>query len=219
MMQKGKIDGKMVEVITPEEYEINPSLYSYNYSAIDGGDGIIYPIRSKMDSRPGVYIAPNSPFMKFKHPSEEEMADYSANNIINFEDSKTMAEVIHKENLLYDQERSILTTVDNIFKPPIKADDSSEMVGMKEALQAKDCDIDKYEHRFGRKNFQNEKRLYDRSSMTLSKIRSHCNALDIKCTMILEDAAPDVPNPMGKTVVIDITGGNKAAIEGDGNDE
>ena len=219
MMQTGKIDGKMVDVITPEEYYANPSLYPYNYSAINGGDCVIYPIRSKMDSRPGVYMAPNSPFMKFKHPTQEERPDYTDDNIINFEDSKTMSDVIHKKNLLYDQERSILTTVDNIFKPPIKADDSSEMIGMKQALQAKNCDIDKYEHRFGRKNFQNEKRLYDRSTMTLSKIRNHCNALDIKCTMILEDASQDVPNPMGKTIVIDITGGNRSETEGEENDE
>lgn len=218
MMQKGKIDGKMVDIITPQQYLANPSLYGYNYSAIDRGNGVIYPIRSKMDCRPGAYITPGSPFTKFKDPTLEEMPDYSSNNIINFEDSKTMSDVIHKENLLYDQERSILTTVDNIFKPPIKEDDSSEMIGMKMALEAKNCDIDKYEHRFGRKNFQNEKRLFDRSTMTLSKIRSTCNALDIKCTMILEDVSPDVPNPMGKTIVVDITGGSKIGGE-EGDDE
>lgn len=217
LAKTGKIDGKMVDVITPEQYYSNPSLYSYNYSAIDGDNGIIYPIRSKMDSRPGVYMSPNSALMKFKNPAEEEIADYSSSNIIDLSDNKTMSEVIHKKNLLTDQERTILTTVDNIFKPPIKPDDSSEMVGMKEALQAKNCDIDKYEHRFGRKNFQNEKRLFDRSTMTLSKIRSTCNALDIKCTMILEDTTPNVPNPMGKKIVIDITGGN--AVEGEDNDE
>ena len=53
--------------------------------------------------------------------------------------------------------------------------------------------------------------------MTQSKIRNHCNALDIKCTMILEDANPNVPNPMGRTIVIDVTGGNRT--EGDESDE
>lgn len=41
-MQKGKIDGKMVDIITQEEYYNNPSLYSYNYTAINGGNGFVY---------------------------------------------------------------------------------------------------------------------------------------------------------------------------------
>ena len=90
--------------------------------------------------------------------------------------------------------------------PPIKPDDSSEMVGMKMVVRAKHCDIDKYEHRFGRKNFQNEKRLFDRPTMTLSKIRSTCEALDVKATLVFEDASPDVPNAMGTTISVPITG-------------
>ena len=31
-------------------------------------------------------------------------------------------------------------------------------------------------------------------------------ALDIKATLILEDKSPDVPNPMGKKISIDLTG-------------
>lgn len=216
-MQKGKIDGKMVDIITQEEYYNNPSLYSYNYTAINGGNGFVYPIRSKMDCRPGMYMNPRSPFIKQKDPTPEEYSDYTDANIVSFEDAKTMADIIHKENELHDQERVILTMVDNVFKPPIKPDDSSEMVGMKLALQAKNCDIDKYEHRFGRKNFQNEKRLFDRPSMTLSKIRATCEALDIKCTMTLEDLSPDVPNPMGTVITVDITGGNSS--EEDENNE
>ena len=32
--------------------------------------------------------------------------------------------------------------------------------------------------------------------------------LDIKITMIFEDASSDVPNPMGKKIVVDLTGSN-----------
>ena len=209
MMQKGKIDGKMVDIIDINEYYANPSLYPYNYTAFDPGNGYIYPMRSKLDCRPGFYMSPNSPFIKQKDPTEEEAAEYSVDNVVRFNDVKSMSDIIHKQNLLTNQERSILESVDNVFIPPIKADDSSEMVGMKQALHAKNCDIDKYEHRFGKKNFQNEKRLFDRPSMTLSKIKQTCQALDIKCTMILEDISPDVPNPMNKIVMIDITGGDK----------
>ena len=39
-----------------------------------------------------------------------------------------------------------------------------------------------------------------------------CEALDIKATLILEDKSPDVPNPIGRTIKVDLTGG----IPGDG---
>lgn len=217
MMQKGKIDGKMVEIITVEQYFADPSLYPYNYTAIDGNNGYIYPIRSKMDTRPGFYIDTTRPLIKQKDPEPEEQSLYSSENVINFEDAKTMGDIIRQQNKLHDQERSILLSADNIFMPPIKADDSAEMVGMKQALHAKHCDIDKYEHRFGKKNFQNEKRLFDRPTMTLSKIKRACEALDIKCTMILEDKAPDIPNPMNTKIYIDITG--DPSNEGEDDDE
>lgn len=211
-MRKGKIDGKIVEIISVEEYYSNPGLYSYNNTAIDGGDGYVYPIRSKMDCRPGFYMTPTSKFIKQKSPGPEEAASYSDENIIKFDNAESMKELISMQNELQDQERTILTSVDNIFMPPIKEDDSSEMVGMKQAIRAKQCDIDKYSHRLGN-NFQNEKRLFERRSMTLSKIRTVCEALDIRCVMQLSDAAPDVPNPMGTVINIDITG------QGEGGEE
>lgn len=214
MMKKGKIDGKMVEIVTLEQYFANPSLYPNNYTAIDGGNGYVYPMRGKMDGRPGIYINPKSPLIRQKDPTEENAADYSVDNIVNFEDAKTMSDIIHAENILKDQERSILTLADNIFMPPIKESDSSEMVGIKSAVRAKNCDVDKYEHRIGTKNFQNWKRLFDRPSMTLSKIRETCEALDIKASLTFEDINADVPNPMNQVIEVQIT-----HIEDDNNNE
>lgn len=206
MMQKGKIDGKMVDIIKPEEYYANPSLYPYNYTAFDPGNGTIYPLRSKLDSRPGWYMSPTSPLIKQKDPEPEEIGIYSTDNIVNFDDVATMSDIIHRQNLLTNQERTILESVDNVFAPPIKPDDRAEMIAMKQMVHAKNCDIDKYEHRFGKKNFQNEKRLFERPSMTLSKIVQTCQALDVKATLILEDASNDVPNPMNKIITVTLTG-------------
>lgn len=212
-MKKGKIDGKIVDIITIEEYYQNPSLYEANYTAIDGNNGFIYPIRGKLDGRPGMYITQGSPFIKQKDPKPEEAELYSDQNIIRFDEVNTMAELIAAQTKLYNQERSILVSVDNIFKPPIKEDDSSEMIGMKQALIAKNCDIDKYKHRFG-PNYQNEKRLFERPSMTLTKLRKACKALDIKATLILEDASPDVPNPMNTKIYVDLTDNSEDNTEG-----
>ena len=43
MMKKGKIDGKLVGVITPEEYYANPSMYAPNYTAFEGGTSHGFP--------------------------------------------------------------------------------------------------------------------------------------------------------------------------------
>lgn len=215
MMQKGKIDGKMVDIVTTDEYFANPSLYPANYTAFDPGNGFIYPLRSKIDSRPGFYTNPNSPFIKQKDPDPSEYAEYSKDNIVNFDNIESMSEIIHKQNLLTNQERTILESVDNVFAPPIKPDDRAEMVAMKQMIHSKNCDIDKYEHRFGKKNFQNEKRLFERSSMTLSKIVQTCQALDVKATLILEDENPDVPNPMNTVITVTLTGADQDMEDND----
>jgi len=45
------------------------------------------------------------------------------------------------------------------------------------------------------------------------KLRSICNALDIKATITIEDAGPDVPNPIGRTIVAELTGGGATVDE------
>lgn len=206
MFMKGRVDGRMMDVITESQFTANPTVWQPNYVAILGGDGYVYPFRGRTDTRPGLYMTPNNPLLKYKAPSEEEIPDYTDANVINMGQKSNIKEIMEAQNQLNRQERTILTTADNIFKPTIKEDDAPEMQAMKEALIAKNCDIDKYEYRFG-PNFQNDKRLFDRPSMTLGKIKTTCKALDIKATLTLEDTSPDVANPMGRVIQVDLTGG------------
>ena len=112
-----------------------------------------------------------------------------------------------KQNKLKNAERTILTTPENIFVPVIRDDDSPEMVGLKEAVIAKEIDIDKYQARFG-SNYSNDKRLFNDKSITLSKLKTMFKALDMKGTLIIEDLNDDIPNPIGKKIVIDLLGGD-----------
>ena len=82
-------------------------------------------------------------------------------------------------------------------------EDSNEMKGMKEAVIAKHIDLDKYEHRFG-SNYNNDKRLFNKHTISLPMIKRLCNALDMKATLVIEDANSDVPNPIGKKITIDV---------------
>lgn len=199
----GVIDGTTVEVVDPSLVFTNRGLYPENYTAFDRGDEYIYPLRCKTDQRPGAY--PSGGMIIFKPPiTEEEQNSYSRENVIDFSDKKNVAEIIRAQEALYDKERTILTTADNIFKPLVDSKDQPEMIGIKKAVSQKNCDIDKYEPRFNG-NYNNEKRLFNEHSMTLLKIKRIAEALDIKVSMTFEDASPDVPNPMGHPVTVQLT--------------
>lgn len=202
MLQKGLIDGKIVEVITFDQYVQQPKMYPLGYTAINAGNGVIYPLRGKSDTRPGMY--PSNGLCKYVSPQPEEMSAYSADNVTDLSKPKSIGELISKQNHIKAQERTILTNADNIFQPQVKPNDSPAMVAMKTAVNMKHIDLDSYAHRFG-SNFANEKRLFEKENLTLGKIIALCNNLDIKASLTLQDADGDIPNPMNDTISVDLT--------------
>lgn len=205
-MNKAKIDGKIIDVISREEYVKykDSGKYDNNYTGVQIDD-MIYPMRSPSDTRPGIYNY-GAYFVRTQIP-EELKHSYSSDNMVNFDDAKTIAEVIEAQSKLRGMERTILTSVDNLFVPVVKDEDTPEMAALKTAIINKKIDISKYEQRFG-DSFNNDKRLFNGNSITLSKIKSIANALDIKVTLTLEDTNPDVANPMGEPVVATLMGGD-----------
>ena len=208
-LEKAKIEDAIYDVISLEEFYRDPDAYG-QYTAIKGNDGYIYPIRSRSDNRPGFYVTGCMDF--FKPPVGSEASIYTQQNTINFNDATTLREVIKAQQKLMSAERSILTTIDNVFAPEIGPNDTPEMKAIKQAINDKHIDLDKYEPRFG-PNYNNDKRLLKKDSITFGKLRAVCDALDIKATIIFEDAAPDVPNPMGRVITTELTGNNSASIE------
>jgi hypothetical protein len=209
-IKKARVDGKIIDVVPFESFVKNRPLYPQNYTGVtfQNNTEYVYPVRGKNDFRPGVYYY-NSSISKVIQPvSEEDKQNYSYNNnVIDFSNADNIAEMMKKQNELRTMERVILTTPDNIFSPPIKDTDSPELVGLKTAVIAKHIDLDKYEQRFG-KNYNNDKRLFNKDSITLDKMVRIMNNLDMKGTLIIEDANPDVPNPMGTKVTIELTQNN-----------
>lgn len=209
-LEKAKIGEAIYDVIDVEEYYRDPNAYT-SFTAIKGNDGYIYPIRTKTDNRPGFYPTGGVDF--FKIPMGTECQEYTQQNMINFSDAKTLRDVIQTSQKLMNAERSILTTIDNVFAPEISDNDTPEMKAVKEAILAKHIDLDKYESRFG-PNYNNDKRLLKKNSITFGKLRSICDALDIKASITIEDADPTVPNPIGRVISADLTGSG-TVIEGD----
>lgn len=202
--KKAKVEGRVATVIKPEEALKNPSMQN-KYTAVEVGNCIL-PVKTSYDpSSPGFYI--NNKIGKLIYPSKEDAEDYSNENVIDFSDVKTMRELIAKQEEVKKMESEVLSNSDNLFKPIAKENDSPEMKAMKKALCLKNIDIDAYADRFG-DNFNNDKRLLKGSSITMSKLKSICDKLDMKCTLTISDINPNVPNPIGEDIVIDICGGN-----------
>lgn len=202
MFKKAKVDGKIVDVVTLDEFCKSPTTnFPANYTAIEA-KGMIYPIRGKNDTRPGMYT--NGTICKFIKPPLDDQEEYLAKNAIDFNNLTSIKEVINAQNEVKNLERVVLTTVDNIFVPNIGENDAPEMVVLKEAIIAKNLDITKYEPRFG-PSYPNDVRLLTKASISMVKLKSTCAALGIKATLILEDESPDVPNPIGRQLFAELT--------------
>lgn len=207
--KKAKVEGRVTTVIKPEEALKNPAMQN-KYTSVEVGNYIL-PVKNSYDpSAPGFYI--NNKIGKLIYPSNEDIEDYSNKNVIDFSNVANMRELIAKQEEVKKMESEVLSNSDNLFKPIIKDNDSPEMKAMKKALCLKNIDIDAYADRFGN-NFNNDKRLLKGSSITMSKLKSICDKLDMKCTLTISDTSPNVPNPIGEDIVIDICGGDDDSEE------
>ena len=191
------------EAVTFEEYQEHKDMYESMDTAIVYGD-YVYPIRGKTDTRPGMYE--RGPFCHFVAPTDpDDKEAYSVDKVIDFKNQKTLKQVIAQQNAMRSQERAILTTPDNIYIPMRLPDDSQAMKGLKEAIERKHIDLDKYESRFGT-NYANDKRILTSKDITLSKLTTMANALDLGLTLTITDKEPDVANPIGGKIVVDLLG-------------
>lgn len=216
-MNKAIIDGKLVDVLSEDQFSETRKLFDDPDSAIavemtaPDGEAYVLPYRQKNTTidpnRPGIYNAGPVNFMTF--PKTEEQKKQYQPDIIDFNNVTDIRDFDEKREQLANMEKQALTTTgkDNVFKPPFLEDDSPEMRAMKEAITEKNIDLDKYMDRFGVKNYPNTKRKFKDNNITLFLMRRACESLDIKATLILEDKSPDVPNPIGRRIVAELTSG------------
>lgn len=216
MLCKAKIGDTIYDVVTYEEYVANRAYLNPAYTAIKHTDGFLYPIRKNGDFRPGMYDS--GPMDFFVPPTGSDAGVYSQQCIIDFDKAETFKEIIQCQQKLASEERSILTTINNQYVPEIGENDTPEMQALKQSITDKHIDLDRYEHRFG-PNYNNDKRLLKKDSITFGKLRTVCNALDIKASLTLEDASPDVPNPMGRSITVDLTGPGMSVIDNESEDK
>lgn len=202
-LKKANIDGAIYEVVSFDTWRNNPTVYDKGV-AIDGENGIIYPIRGRNDFRPGVYA--DDCLCKFKGPSEKDKECYSDSNVIDFSKPENYAEIIEAQARLQEAERTILSTVINgITVPIIDPEDKPEMVALKTLITDKHIDLSSYSSRFG-PNYNNDVRLLGKHTISMGKIKTFFENLDAKAYLVINDSSPDVPNPIGHEIKIELTG-------------
>ena len=208
-LETTKINGKKYEVVTLEEYIKNIDLYPTRSTAIKLPEhNMVLPIIPRYDVQkgiPGISVVANSLIQPYCLPTKN-LDEYSMDNVINISNKDDVSTIIKKQEQVRNLEHECLTNSDNVTVPKIGEDDSPEMVGLKQAIIAKQFDINLYKDRF-QGNFSNDRRILSDSKISLDKLVKFAKALDMKISMEITDVNPNVPNPMNTVINIDITGG------------
>lgn len=202
-MKKMEINGKLYSVVDIDDFTENIELHNAKYTAIEVGDKVL-PIRSSIETAPGIYYEPGALVSKVIKPDEDDH-EYDIDKMIDLSSPKDIGEVIEKNELIRNIQTDLMVSgKDNIFHLQITQKDTPEMKILKEAINSKQVDKKAYESRFTQ--FQNDMRLLKGNSITLSKLIGICEGFDISCVLTLRDKDGAV-NPMKKELSLDLTEG------------
>lgn len=213
LLKKVDFEGLLLDVVPEEKYLKHPELYRNTNTTIEyvseDGTKYILPHRVKSDTRYGVYDAGCVIFVNAPNKDDEEYNKYlyENNNIIDYKDIKSATDLVKKQTKLKEMESNVLMNNGNTFTPTVSDMDTAEMQCLKEAILAKNIDIDKYAHKFG-ENFLNDKRLFKGHTITMKKLISISEKLDLEVELRIRDTSNSVPNPMGTEIRKVLTGGN-----------
>jgi hypothetical protein len=203
-MRKAEIGGRFYSVTNIDDYTDHPDLYTPKFTAIERPGECILPIKNRTtDTGPGIYYQPGAMVAFVQKPDEPGV--YDPDKIIDFTNPKSIGEVFEKQQMIRDIQDEIMTTSDNVLNLKIGEKTTPEMRALKTAINLKRIDTKQYEDRFDQ--FQNDMRLLKGDSITLGKLISISNALDISVDITLRDRDENTPNPMNQTIVIDLTEG------------
>ena len=207
-MKKAKIGRRILDVIDESEFirrsSLNPDIVASlaEDTAIEK-DGHVYPV-TKQYSKDVTGVTDLGKVLLYSLTEQDKSADeYKVENIIDFENVKSLQESISKQNQLMSAERTILVSPENIFTPVVKEEDTPEMKLLKQAICLKGIDLDNYKQRFG-SDYNNDRRLFEQNSITFFKLKRLAEIMDMNVSLSLEDK-PGAPNPIGEKLTIQIT--------------
>lgn len=207
-IKKGVIDGKMMDLMSYDEYVLYKDVYQQPalYENVNGTD-IALPCRenySENSNLPGIYNA--GPIDFIVYPNKENIDKYIPERVVEMNNNMSVKEVIKAQSTIQQINEPYITTPDKITTFNIDPYDEPEMKGLKEALNDKAIDFDSYGKRFG-VNFPNDKRGMNQHSATIKVLKRFGKNCDMDILLTFRDKNEDVPNPMGKEVTISLITG------------
>lgn len=206
-VKRAVINGQSYELTTYDEYASDVSIANRSMGILEEykGNQIVLPYKGKYSGNtniPGIYNAGCVDFVVY--PEDEKLEQYIPRKIIDFSNSDSIRESLEKSELIERLKEPWITSPDNITVLPIFKDDQPEMIVLKESINDKGIDLDKYAPRFG-DNYPNDKRQTKNKSATLNIIKRFCEKLDMEAILTLRNKNPNVPNPMSKEFSISLT--------------
>lgn len=202
-MKKAELDGKLYTVCDMDDFTDHQDLYNPRFTAIERQNTVL-PVHTKVgETGPGIYYQQGAMVAMVEKPSNT--AEYSTDKIVDFSNPQSIGELIDKQNLIKNIQDEIMTTAENVLCLKIGEKCTPEMRALKTAINSKRIDPKMYEDRFDQ--FQNDMRLLKGDSITLAKLVSISQALDISCDLTLRDRDENTPNPMNQVIKLDLTEG------------
>ena len=129
-MKKARIEDTIYDVV---DYNRCAQNNEYGSKLATEFNGMVYPLRSANDTRPGLYTTPE---MNYIIPAQtpEQQQPYNSSNIIDFSNASSIRDIMTNTATLKQMERELLTSTDNIYTPKIGENDDPIMRGFKEAI-------------------------------------------------------------------------------------
>ena len=207
--RKASVNGCVYEVLDYDEYceNIENNKERTDIAVLEEYEGhqILMPYRGEYYGSPispGIYNAGMVNF--FKYPDDIVLHNYIPDQIITLSNTSQLEEILKKGAAAKTLDEAFITTPNQITQVIIKDSDQPEMRCLKEAINAKHIDIDKYAGRFG-PNFPNDKRQLKSSTATLNIIKRYCEHCDMEAILTIRDKNPNVPNPMNREITVSLT--------------
>ena len=217
------VKGESYNVLSYDEYRNSEALWDTGSIAVvekQGEDTYVLPYRGKYPNKPniqpGIYSDGSLDFVVL--PKESEEKNYKNIPVITISSNDDIETILEKENVLSKLAEPWITSPDNVTQIAIKETDSPSMKVLKEAINRKRCDVDKYQSRFG-DNFPNDKRQLKNSSVTLKIIERFCENLDMEAILTIRDKEPGAPNPINQPISISLTSGEFMNMDIDDEDD
>ena len=206
------IKGESYNVLDYDQFCESKALWDMGSIAVKeqvGDDIYILPYRGeyneKANNQPGIYSAGPLNFKVFPTKESDE-ENYKNIPVITISSNDDIESILEKENVLSKLAEPWITSPDNITQIVIKDTNDPAMKLLKTSINAKHCDMDKYQSRFGQ-NYPNDKRQLNNDTVTLKIINRYCENLDMEAILTIRDKEPGVPNPLKEPISISLSSG------------